>query len=127
MRKHIVTCVYCGRQFNKNEGGYYLPKSRRYVCKRCEDKQKAEQAERNKARKAAEREAEADERERVTGMRQTKAAMLAKIAAGILFLGGSGSLIAQGEISSFVCGLAISAALVAWGLVPYLKAKSRRR
>lgn len=127
MRKHIVTCVYCGRQFDKSEGGYYLPKSRRYVCKRCEDKQKTEQAERNKARKAAEREAEADERERVTGMRQSKTAMLVKIIIGVLFLFSAISLAVQGNISSFVCGLVIGGALVAWGLVPYLKAKSGRR
>lgn len=100
MRKHIVTCVYCGRQFDKNEGGYYLPKSRRYVCKRCEDKQKAEQAERNKARKAAEREAEADERERITGMRQSKAAMLVKIVVGVLFLFAAVSLAVQGNTSA---------------------------
>lgn len=127
MRKHIVKCVRCGAEFDANKGGHYLPESRRYVCKHCVDKQKSVQKEREKARKAEERKAEADERERVTGMRQTKAAMLAKIAAGILFLGGSVPLVVQGELASFVCGLAISAALVAWGLVPYLKAKSRRR
>ena len=76
MKKHIVTCVKCGKQFDANEGGAYYPESRRYVCKHCVDKRKAEQAERNKARKAAEREAEADERERVTGMRQSKTATL---------------------------------------------------
>ncbi len=127
MRKHIVTCVYCGRQFDKSEGGYYLPKSRRYVCKRCEDKQKDERAEREKARKAEERKAKAAERERVTGMRKSKAAMLAKIAAGILFSVCSVPFITQGNISAFVCGLAIAVALIAWGLVPYLKAKSGRR
>ena len=74
MKKHIVTCVKCGRQFDANEGGAYYPESRRYVCKRCVDKQKSEQADREKARKAEERKAEADERERVTGMRQSKAA-----------------------------------------------------
>ena len=74
MKKHIVTCVKCGRQFDANEGGAYYPESRRYVCKRCVDKQKSEQSDREKARKAEERKAEADERERVTGMRQSKAA-----------------------------------------------------
>lgn len=74
MKKHIVTCVKCGRQFDANEGGAYYPESRRYVCKRCVDKQKSEQADREKARKAEERKAEADERERVSGMRQSKAA-----------------------------------------------------
>ena len=116
----------CGRQFDANEGGAYYPESRRYVCKHCVDKQKAEQAERNKARKAAERESEADERERVTGMRQSKTAMLAKIVVGVLFLFAAVSLAVQGNIPSFVCGLVIGGALVAWGLVPYLKAKSGR-
>ena len=132
MKKHIVTCVKCGRQFDANEGGAYYPESRRYVCKRCVDKQKSEQAERNKARKAEERKAEerkaeADERERVTGMRQSKAAMLVKIVVGVLFLFAAVSLAVQGNISSFVCGLVIGGALVAWGLMPYLKAKSGRR
>lgn len=40
MKKHIVTCVKCGRQFDANEGGAYYPESRRYVCKHCVDKQK---------------------------------------------------------------------------------------
>lgn len=80
MKKHIVTCVKCGRQFDANEGGAYYPESRRYVCKRCVDKQKSEQSEREKARKAEERKAEADERERVTGMRQSKAASRISVA-----------------------------------------------
>lgn len=125
--KHIVTCVKCGRQFDANEGGAYYPESRRYVCKHCVDKQKDIQKEQAKARKAAEREAEADERERVTGMRQSKTAMLVKIVVGVLFLFAAVSLAVQGNISSFVCGLVISGALVAWGLVPYLKAKSGSR
>lgn len=127
MKKHIVTCVKCGRQFDANEGGAYYPESRRYVCKHCVAKQKDIQKEQAKARKAAEREAEADERERVTGMRQSKTAMLVKIVVGVLFLFAAVSLAVQGNISSFVCGLVIGGSLVAWGLVPYLKAKSGRR
>ena len=61
MKKHIVTCVKCGRQFDANEGGAYYPESRRYVCNHCVDKQKDIQKEQAKARKAAEREAEADD------------------------------------------------------------------
>ena len=82
MKKHIVTCVKCGRQFDANGGGAYYPESRRYVCKRCVDKQKSEQSDREKARKAEERKAEADERERVSGMRQSKAAT-------VCFVGGN--------------------------------------
>lgn len=127
MKKHIVTCVKCGRQFDANEGGAYYPESRRYVCKNCVDKQKNIQKEQAKARKAAERESDADERERVTGMRQSKTAMLVKIIVGVLFLFAAVSLAVQGNIPSFVCGLVIGGALVACGLVPYLKAKSGRR
>lgn len=123
MRKHIVKCVKCGRQFDANDGGVYYPESHRYACKRCVDKQKAEQAEREKARKASENKAIADERERVTGMRQTKTAMLIKIIVGILFLVCSFPLAVQGNIPAFICGLAVSVALIAWGLVPYLKSK----
>ena len=127
MGKHIVTCVKCGRQFDANEGGVYYPESRRYACKRCVDKQKSKQTEESKARKAAERKAKADKRERETGMRQSKTAMLAKIIVGVLFLFCSLPLAMQGNISSFVCGLVIAAALIAWGLVPYLKTKNRKR
>lgn len=125
MSKHIVTCVKCGRQFDANEGGVYYPESHRYACKNCVDKQKAKQAEASNARKAEEREARANEREERTGMRQSKTAMLVKIIAGIAFLLCSFPLAAQGNISAFLCGLAVTAALVAWGLVPYLKAKRR--
>lgn len=127
MGKHIVTCLKCGRQFDANEGGYYLPETRRYVCKRCSDKQKSAQKERARAQKASERKAEAHERERVTGMRQTKAAMLVKISAGVLFFVCSVPFAFSGNIPSFICGLAISVALVSWGVVPYLKSKRGRR
>ena len=53
--------------------------------------------------------------------------MLVKIVVGVLFLFAAVSLAVQGNIPSFVCGLVIGGALVAWGLVPYLKAKSGRR
>ena len=63
MAKHEVTCLKCGRRFDANEGGSYLPESHRYICKKCVDKQKSKQAEAEKARKAAEREEQANERE----------------------------------------------------------------
>lgn len=116
MRKHIVTCVKCGRQFDANEGGRYLTNSHRYVCRRCVSEQKKEQKAQYKERKA-------DEREESTGMRQSFPAMIAKIAVGCLFLVGSLPLAAQGNMSAFAAGLGISAALIAWGLMPYLKSK----
>ena len=53
MAKHEVTCLKCGRRFDANEGGSYLPESHRYICKKCVDKQKSKQAEAEKARKAS--------------------------------------------------------------------------
>ena len=50
MKKHIVTCVKCGRKFDANEGGAYYPERQRYACKSCVKKQKNEQTEREKAR-----------------------------------------------------------------------------
>lgn len=35
MKKHIVVCVDCGRQFDANWGAYYDATTRRYTCKRC--------------------------------------------------------------------------------------------
>ena len=127
MANNIVTCVRCGRQFNKSERGYYLPQSRRYVCKYCASKEKSAQAEREKARKAEERKAKADEREKNTGMRQSVPAMIVKIAAGVVVFASSCSLLTQGSVTEFVVGVAIAAGLAAWGLVPYLKAKKAKR
>lgn len=127
MEKHIVTCVKCGQKFDANEGGVYYPESRRYACKKCVDKQKSAQAEREKARKAEERKAKADEREKNTGMRQSVPAMIAKIAAGVVVFASSCSLLTQGSVTEFVVGVAIAAGLAAWGLVPYLKAKKAKR
>lgn len=103
-RKHIVVCRECGRQFDASKGGYYDKISGRYTCKSC-------------GKKIA-----GDARERSTGMRQSKGAMIAKIVIGVLFLivsltSGELDLAARGV------GIVIAAALVAWGLVPYLKAK----
>lgn len=120
MRKHIVTCVKCGRQFDTNEEkGRYYPDSRRYECGRCVAVQKKLQKEQHKEKVVAEREAK-------TGMRQSKPAMIAKIAAGVLVLFSSFSLVSQGELAAFACGIGAAAALIAWGLVPYLKAKKSK-
>ncbi len=125
MAKHEVTCLKCGRRFDANEGGSYLPESHRYTCKKCVDKQKSKQAEAEKARKVAEREEQANEREARTGMRQSVPAMIAKIAAGAVVLIGSFPLLAQESTIEFIVGVAIAAGLAVWGLAPYLKAKKR--
>ena len=111
-RKHIVVCRECGRQFDANKGGYYDKISGRYTCKSCGKK------------------ITGDARERSTGMRQSNGAMIAKIAFGAIFViagftGGLGKMAESvGEgIGTLLTGVILGAALIAWGLLPYLKAK----
>ena len=70
----------------------------------------------------------ADEREVLTGMRQSIGAMIAKIAFGLIFIGVTFD--DSGEPLSFggrVVGLCIGGALLAWGLVPFLMARKKRK
>lgn len=106
MAKHLVTCVECGRQFDANKGGYYNKTTRRYTCKSCGKK------------------IQGDARERTTGMRQSTGAMIAKIAVGVLFL--VIAVTEEMEPSARGVGIVLAAALIAWGLVPYFKAKKAR-
>ena len=106
-RKHIVVCQNCGRQFDANRGGYYNNQTRRYTCKNCGKQIKG------------------DAREQATGMRQSMGGMIAKLAIGAIFLLvalTNGELDAGGRIVGIVMG----AALIAWGLLPYLKAKKEK-
>ena len=106
-QKHLVICVQCGRQFDARKGAHYDPQTRRYTCKSCLKKYNG------------------DVRERSTGMRQSKGAMIAKIAIGVIFLIvslSSGELDAAGR----GIGIVIAAALIAWALLPYFKAKKDR-
>ena len=57
-------------------------------------------------------------------MRQSMGAMIAKIAVGALFIV---SPLTTGEASTIVTGLIIGLALIAWGLLPYIKAKRTKR
>ena len=115
--KHMVTCRECGKRFDANYGGYYDRKSRRYTCKKCG----------NSIRKAYRNEIHAQqtaEREERIGMRQSFGAMIAKIAGGIIFiLTGFSSPESGWTFGYFLTALVIGAALIAWGLLPYLKAK----
>ena len=106
-RKRFVVCQNCGRQFDANKGGYYNNQTRRYTCKKCG------------------RQINGDAREASTGMRQSMGAMIAKLAIGLIFLLvalTSGELDAGGRI----VGIVIGVALIAWGLLPYLKAKNAK-
>ena len=105
MPAHYVVCVQCGRQFDASKGGYYNRQTKRYTCPKC-----------GKQLKAA-------TREKKTGMRQSTGAMIAKIAVGTLFVITSFSLISTEGVSAFFVGLIIGAALIAWGLIPYFRAK----
>ena len=109
MAKHLVICKSCGKQFDANKGGYYFKAERRYMCSACY----SAIVKRNKERAA-------DERERTTGMLQSTGAMIAKIAIGALFVISS---FGTGSIGSVLTGIVIGAALIAWGLLPYLQAK----
>lgn len=106
-QKHMVVCRECGRQFDANRGGYYDRAAQRYTCKSCGRKIKG------------------DLNERSTGMRQSKGAMIAKIAAGVIFLIVS---LSNGELDAAGrgIGIVIAAALIAWALLPYFKAKKDR-
>lgn len=110
MQKHMVTCTECGRRFDANWGAAYDKGSRRYVCPRCVRKHNA------------------GVRERQTGMRQSKGAMWAKIVFGILFVCAGFGTPEQGwSVGYFLTALVIGGALIAWGLVPYLRARKEKK
>lgn len=114
--KHMVTCRECGRRFDANFGGYYNKTSQRYTCKKCGDKLKKAYRKENKSKQVA-------EREERTGMKQSFGAMIAKIAIGILFIStGFSSPEGGWTFSYFLTALVIGAALIAWGLLPYINA-----
>lgn len=103
-RQRLVVCQNCGRQFDANRGGYYNNQTRRYTCKKC-GKQLA-----------------GDAREASTGMRQSTGAMIAKIAVGVMFLIVA---VTSGELDgpSRGVGIVMGLGLIAWGLLPWWKAK----
>ena len=71
---------------------------------------------------------EADEREKATGMRQSTGAMTAKIAFGALFLisglttNWSERADVADPVASMLLSIVLGLALIAWGLIPRLKA-----
>ena len=108
-RGHYVICVQCGKQFDANNGAAYDPQTRRYTCRRCVSRNKAD---RRKAR---------------TGMRQSTGAMIAKLVFGFLFvIAGFSSPEGGWTIGYFLTALALGGGLIAWGLVPWLKAKRQK-
>ena len=104
-RKHIVVCEVCGRQFDANkERGSYDPDKRRYTCRTC---CRAMNKPAPKAKKSAD-------------PGKISAAMIIKIVIGVIFFFTAFTLDTAAEI---VVGIAIGVGLIAWALVPYIKAK----
>lgn len=119
--KHMVTCVQCGKRFDANHGGYYNKNNRRYTCKACGKAMNAAYRKQNAEQKAA-------VREEKTGMRQSIGAMIAKIAFGLLFIFAGFSSPDDGwTFSYFLTAIVIGAALIAWGLIPYLNAQKVKK
>ena len=125
--KHIVTCVQCGKRFDANFGGYYNSSSRRYTCKSCGKVLNKAYKKQNAEQKAASREQKATEREAKTGMRQSVGAMIAKIAIGVLFVfAGFSSPEGGWTFGYFLTSLVVGAALISWGVIPYLNAQKSK-
>lgn len=104
-RKHIVVCEVCGRQFDANkEKGNYNPDNRRYTCRTC---YRAMNKPAPKAKKSAD-------------PGKVSAAMIIKIVIGLIFFFTAFTL--NGAAEAIVC-LAIGIGLIAWALVPFIKAK----
>ena len=74
----------------------------------------------------------ADARERATGMRQSRGAMIAKIVFGALFLisGITTDWVNESDVSdpvgTMLFSIVLGLALIAWGVVPWLRAKKKR-
>lgn len=113
MAQHPVICVNCGKQFDANRGGYYNRSTKRYTCKACANAAKKRAAAVSSEKKAVERQA-------ATGTRQSKTAMIIKIAVGALFILCSPSM---SGVAETLLALAVGAALIAWGLIPYFRGK----
>lgn len=109
MAKHMVICRDCGKQFDASKGGYYLKSSGRYLCPKC-----------GRANNKEAKEAQANERERKTGMRQSQGAMIAKIVIGVLFIV---SAFTTGSVGATLVGIVIGLGLIAWGFLPWYLAK----
>lgn len=109
-KTHYVICQQCGKRFNANNGYYYNKKSKRYVCKSCGKLM------------------DGDKREARTGMRQSYLSMIAKIVIGLLII-----VIAtqpkntDSPVAYFLFFFAIGAAVIAWGLVPFILARRRKK
>ena len=121
MRKHYVVCVQCGRQFNANLGSYYNPSSRRYTCSRCVRAQKRALRQRQDPTAPTGVNAVTEQIQRIAKKPQSTGAMIAKIAAAVIFFFTG---IGMGP-AEFMSALVIAGALVTWAIIPYRQEKKR--
>lgn len=124
-RKHYVSCVRCGLQFDASREGFsYDEDSRRYTCPDCVKRMRKEREEYKKNKAKQEREEAVKKEKQSAKMKQSIGAMIAKIAVGCLFLVVSFGMDNAGEVC---VGLILAAAMIAWGLVPYFIAKKKQK
>lgn len=103
---HIVSCHACREQFDTFRGGYYNSEKNQYTCKRC-----------------GRREGRSERGVRI-GMQQTMVGMVLKILFGLLFFCvsvDSGEGVAW-DFPYFLTCLILGGALIAWGVVPWVRA-----
>jgi hypothetical protein len=98
MAKRMVTCDRCHRRFDVNRGGRFDSLTGRGVCPAC-----------------------MAGRVRVTG------GTIAKIAFGLFIIIACGAPDESWEFSTFLLGLVLGGALIAWGLLPYLRSRAALR
>ena len=105
-KAHIVSCHACREQFDTFRGGYYNSETNQYTCKQCG------------------RGGGRSERGVRIGMRQTMVGMVLKILFGLLFFcvsvdSGEG---AAWDFPYFLTCLILGGALIAWAVVPWIRA-----
>jgi hypothetical protein len=106
-KAHIATCQGCGQQFDTFRGGYYNVDSKQYTCRKCG------------------RAANQSVRGMRIGMKQTTVGMVLKLLFGIMFFivsvdPGEGT---EWDMAYFLTCLVLGTLLIAWGLIPWLRAR----
>ena len=110
-RKHIVTCLDCGKQFDANRGGYYIQDKGRYLCKSC-----------GKARKKV------TKQQHKQFKKSAGSVSIPKIAIGLLFVAAGFSSPDSGwTFGYFLTALILGGGLILWGLLPYLKKRKEEK
>lgn len=122
MKQHIVICKACGRKFNADWGGFYYKKERRYMCTSCHRKLTAEQKPQKKGFWEVVRDRRND-REARTAMRQSPIEIALKLIYGIGCLAAIPEFDEAGEA---VIAILLGGGLIAWAVVPWLKARKIR-